>query len=158
MTASIHRPWTCAWWRTTLLTFELGGAGLILWWGVPFYRELLDGNFSRSAPFVKCGVVLAITVIQSCYWLRYTHPPALALPQRVIRGHLSLFLSRLNFIFAAGVFSAVFFVRYDQVIFSWSGAGLLFGILFSMFCVTRDLERIGSALLSDETSPAPGSR
>ncbi len=138
-------------WRMTLLALEMIGAGLILWWGVPVYRELLDGTFSRAAPSVRWGVVIAIAVIQTCYWLRYTHPAAVALPPRVTGGHLALFLSRLNFIFAGGVFSAVFFVRYDEMIFSPIGIVLLFGILFSMFCVSRDLERIGAALLAGET-------
>lgn len=65
-----------------------------------------------------------------------------------------MFLARLNLIFAGGVFSAVFFVRFDQVKFSVSGTGLLLVILFSMFCVTLDLERIGAAFLKGEGSPS----
>jgi hypothetical protein len=64
-----------------------------------------------------------------------------------------MFLARLNLIFTGGVFSAVFFVRFDQVKFSPSGTGLLLVILFSMFCVTLDLERIGAAFLKGEGSP-----
>ena len=138
-------------WRMTLLALEMIGAGLILWWGVPLYREILHGTFSRAAPSAKWGVLVAIAVIQTCYWVRYVRAPAAVLPHRVIPGHLALFLSRLNFIFAGGVFSAVFFVRYDEMIFSPIGIVLLFGILFSMFCVSRDLERIGAALLAGET-------
>jgi hypothetical protein len=60
-----------------------------------------------------------------------------------------MFRARLNFIFTGGVFSAVVFVRFDQVKFSLRGADLLF-ILFSMFCLTIDVERIGIAFLKAE--------
>jgi hypothetical protein len=43
------------------------------------------------------------------------------------------------------------FVRFDQVKFSLRGADLLF-ILFSMFCLTIDVERIGIAFLKAEDS------
>jgi hypothetical protein len=45
--------------------------------------------------------------------------------------------------FHVGVFSAV----------SLSGTGLLLAVLFSMFCVTLDVERIGAAFLKGEDSP-----
>ena len=54
--------------------------------------------------------------MQIGYWLRYLHQASPSLPRRVL-----MFLARLNFIFTGGVFSAVFFVRFDQVKFSVSG-------------------------------------
>ncbi|MCW1924463.1 hypothetical protein OKA05_17990 [Luteolibacter arcticus] len=142
-----NRPWIVALWRGMLLALEISGAGIILLWGVPFYRELLAGNFNQIEPRVRWWATIAIVLIQTGYWLRYRHQASPVLRRRVIAGHLSMFLARLNFIFTGGVFSAIFFVRYDQVIFSAGGAGLLFGILFSMFCVTLDFERSGAALL-----------
>ena len=66
-----------------------------------------------------------------------------------------MFMARLNLIFTGGVFSAVFFVRFDQVRLSLSGTGLLFMILFSMFCLTLDVERIGTAFLKGKDSRSP---
>jgi hypothetical protein len=68
-----------------------------------------------------------------------------------VRRSCLMFRARLNFIFTGGVFSAVVFVRFDQVKFSLRGADLLF-ILFSMFCLTIDVERIGIAFLKAEDS------
>jgi hypothetical protein len=64
-----------------------------------------------------------------------------------VLGHLILFLSRLNFIFAAGVFSAVYLVRFNDLDISLLGSVLLFAILFSIFCYTLELERLGRALV-----------
>ncbi|MCW1923132.1 hypothetical protein OKA05_11260 [Luteolibacter arcticus] len=98
------------------------------------------------------ALTLAVVLIQAGYWLGYRHQASLILPRHVVPGHLVLYLARLNFIFAGGVFSTVFFARYDQVIFSLHGMALLFGILFSMFCVSLDLERIGAAFLRGKVS------
>ena len=62
-------------------------------------------------------------------------------------GHVILFLSRLNFIFAAAVFSAVYLVRFNELEMSLWGFVLLSGVLFSMFCYTLELERLGRALI-----------
>ncbi|WP_052572685.1 hypothetical protein [Haloferula sp. BvORR071] len=138
-----------------LLGFEVCGTFMILWWCVPFYRVLLAGNFYGVPSHVKWGIVVAVILIQICYWLRYLHAAPAVLPRCVFLGHLALFLSRLNFIFSGGVFSAIFFARYEEVAFSAIGFALLFGILFSMFCVTRDFERIGNALIEGEISSTP---
>jgi hypothetical protein len=131
---------------------ELCGAAVVLWHGVPIYRELLAGNFNRAQPLVRLWVTVATALIQIGYWFRYLHQASPSLPRRVFPGHVLMFLARLNFIFTGGVFSAVFFARFDQVKFSFSGTGLLFLVLFSMFCVTLDIERIGVSFLKGGTS------
>jgi hypothetical protein len=112
-----------------------------------FIRELLAENFNQAEPVVRIWATLATASIQIGYWLRYLHHASLSLPRQVFIGHVLMFMARLNLIFTGGVFSAVFFVCFDQVKFSLSGTGLLFMVLFSMFCVTLDVERIGLAFL-----------
>ena len=141
-----------AWWRRLLLVLELCGATAIFWHGVPIYRELLAGNFNQAEPLVRLWGTVATVLIQIGYWFRYLHPTLPSLPRQVLIGHVLMFLARLNFIFTSGVFSTVFFLRFDQVKFSLSGTGLLLMILFSMFCVTLDVERIGVAFLKGENS------
>jgi hypothetical protein len=96
---------------------------------------------------VKLWAILAIALIQIGYWLRCPHQASPSLPRQVLLGHVVMFLARLNLIFTGGIFSAVFLVRFDRVEFSLSGTGLLLAILFSMFCVTLDVERIEAAFL-----------
>ena len=136
-----------------LLLLELCGAAVILWHGVPIYRELLAGDFNRAQPLVKLWATGATALIQIGYWFRYLHQASPSLPRQVFIGHVLMFLARLNLIFTGGVFSAVFFVRFDQVKFSLSGTGLLVVVLFSMFCVTLDVERIGAAFLKGKDLP-----
>ena len=57
-------------------------------------------------------------------------------------GHLILFLSRLNFIFAGAVFSAVCLVGFNELDISGRGFVFLFTVLFSIFCYTLELERL----------------
>ena len=47
---------------------ELCGATIILWHGVPIYRELLAGNFNRAEPLVKLWATGATALIQTGYW------------------------------------------------------------------------------------------
>ncbi len=56
-------------------------------------------------------------------------------------------LSRLNFIFASAVFSAVYLVRFNELEISLWRFVLLSTVLFSIFCYTLELERLGRALL-----------
>ncbi|MEY4568792.1 MAG: hypothetical protein RLZZ398_231 [Verrucomicrobiota bacterium] len=154
MAALKRGPWFVPLWRALLLALELCGAAIILRWSVPFYRELLAGNFSHVELVVKLWGALAIVLIQTGYWIRYFHRAIPSLPRRIMLGHLSAFAARLNFIFTGGLFSAVFFIRYDQVIFTTGGVVMLFSVLFSMFCVTLDLERVGAAYLKGENPPA----
>jgi hypothetical protein len=141
------------WWRKVFLVLELCGAAAIFWHGVPIYRELLAGDFNQAEPLVRLWAILATASIQIGYWLRYLHRATPSLPRQVLISHVLMFLARLNFIFTGGVFSAVFFVRFDQVKFSFSGIGLLLVVLFSMFCVTLDVERVGVAFLKGEDPP-----
>src|SRR4051794_10690517 len=97
-----------AWWRRVLLLVELCGATVILWHGVPIYRELLADNFNRAEPMVKLWATGGTALIQIGYWFRYLHQSSPSVPRQVLIGHVLMFLARLNFIFTSGVFSAVF--------------------------------------------------
>ena len=58
-----------------------------------------------------------------------------------------MFLARLNFVFVGGLFSAVVIVRAADLEFVAWRAALLGGVLFSMFCFSIELERLGNRLL-----------
>jgi hypothetical protein len=71
----------------------------------------------------------------------------LKLGYNLLLGHVVLFLSRLNFVFAGAVFSAVYLVRFNELEISLLGFVLISVVLFSIFCYTLELERMGRALL-----------
>jgi hypothetical protein len=124
------------------------GDGTILSHLIPLFRRLVtSGIVEKAPPRLLVLAVVGIAAIQICYWLDQYWFPMLRLNYNPVLGHLILFLSRLNFIFAAGVFSAVYLVRFNDLDISLLGSVLLFAILFSIFCYTLELERLGRALV-----------
>jgi hypothetical protein len=70
--------------------------------------------------------------------------------------HVLLFFGRLSFIFGGSLFAIVFFrhlpeleAHADALLMARRGL-LLVGFLFSLFCVTLELERLGHALRSSQ--------
>ena len=75
---------------------------------VPLLRQLVTSGLDEKPP-LKTSLIAALGVIliQVCYWLDRRWFATLRLCQNPLLGHLVLFLSRLNFIFAGAVFSTV---------------------------------------------------
>ena len=123
------------------------GAALILWHGIPLYRSLLaqpaHGRVPADVLILACVAVLCI---QLAYWIGLSSYPRPAPPGHVLMGHLSLFFGRLSFVFTSALFSAVFLVNFPELRPAPHGLAVLFGVLFSMFCYSRELERLGQAL------------
>jgi hypothetical protein len=98
-------------------------------------------------PKIFVFAALGVIIIQVCYWLGQHWFVTLRLGHNSFLGHLTLFLSRLNFIFAGPVFSAVYLVRFNELDISVFGFVFLSSVLFSIFCYTLELERLGRALV-----------
>ena len=114
---------------------------------IPLFRQLVtSGLHEKTPPKILVFATLGVIMIQVCYWLAQCWFTTLRLGHNSLLGHVILFLSRLNFIFAAAVFSAVYLVRFNELEISLWGFVLLFGVLFSIFCYTLELERLGRAL------------
>ncbi|CAM5549935.1 hypothetical protein [Rhodanobacter lindaniclasticus] len=133
-----------------LLAGELSGAAIILWNLVPAYRRLLLNGSGESTSAATLAVSLAAALVLVCWGLRHRTAPLPALQQRWWTGHLILFIARLSFILPAGLFSVIFFLRYDELRVSPLDTALLFGILFALFCFTTELERLGRRLTATE--------
>jgi hypothetical protein len=133
---------------------EIAGIVLILWDGVPLFRHLI--RFERIATPVDANVMLtAIILIQATYWIILRHDPPFGLPRQQFIGHVFLLVSRLIFIFASGVFSLVVY-RYPEMFeFSLYKTSMLIAVMFSVFCFSRHLERIGNLLNAGYKSPRP---
>ena len=115
---------------------------------IPLLRELITSGFGeKSLPEINVLAVLAVIIIQVCYWLDQHWFATLRLRYIPVLGNVIMFLARLNFIFAGATFSAVYLVRFKEVQMSPLGFVLLSAVLFSMFCYTLALERLGGALV-----------
>jgi len=131
---------------------ETAGSLIILWAGVPIYRQIVVDVSGHEARLQTLGWALLSTVlIQTGYWgrLRWHHK----LPRRghILVAHAVLFLARLSFVFGAGTFSVIFFLRFGELHLSPLRLALLLVVLFSLFCYTLELERLGKALLGPAT-------
>jgi hypothetical protein len=115
---------------------------------IPIFRRLVTSGLDEK-PSTKILVLatLGVIIMQVCYWLDQYWFATLRLGYNPLLGHLILFLSRLNFIFAGAVFSAVYLVRFNELDISFWGLIILSIVLFSIFCYTLELERIGRALV-----------
>ena len=129
-----------------LFTAESMGAVIILWNGVPIHQRLLMGSTAQQAgPRIVVLGAVAIILIQSAYWIRLRCLPPVRFKRQLVLGHAIQFLGRLSFVFIAGMFSVVFFTRFEELEFSTWKALFLMAVLFSLFCYTLDLDRIGKA-------------
>jgi hypothetical protein len=105
--------------------------------------------------------VFSIALVQTAYWYQVFNVILPVRTKRVVVGHLLLFASRLGFIVASALFSIVLFQHLPEIdfvqnwsSFLWRGL-LLLAVLFSLFCFTTELERLGSTMRGAERLPAP---
>jgi hypothetical protein len=131
---------------------EILGMCLILWIGVPLFRELLE--FQQIVTLGDEIVFLvAVLLIQFTYWNRLRHNPPFDLPIRPFPAHHVLIASRLSFIFASAVFSLVVYRYSDKYDFGLIRTPLMAAVLFSVFCFSRHLEKLGLLMLSGYRAP-----
>jgi hypothetical protein len=139
-----------------LFLIETIGMILILWDGIPLFRHLI--RFQHASTPVDTRVMLfAVLLIQTTYWGYLRHDPPFDLPRQQLLGHIFLFVNRLVFIFASGVFSLVVYRYSDMFDLSLTQGTLMMAVLFSVFCFSRHLERIGIMCNQGHraASPAP---
>lgn len=130
-----------------LLALQSVGAAIVLWNGVPFYRQLAS-DFANHQPHpgIIWWAVASGVVMQVAYWLRVWLQPPLPPSGYVVLGHLTAFVARLSFILASSTFSVVFFLRFEQLSLPPHRVLLIFVVLFSLFCWSLELERLAKAL------------
>jgi len=145
------------WLYPLLLTMETSGAVILCWKAIPLYRLLIvDPASYETRERIWVWALTAIALIQIGYWFRYRIKPALPQLHNVLLGHILLFVSRLSFVVATSVFSFVFIaykLELDAARYILTVVGL-----FSLFCYTLELQRLGSALLGLEQRPGESAR
>jgi len=126
----------------------------ILWRSIPLYRQFLLEEHWDAADVRSLMITwICIAAIQLAHWLSTAHIRYVRVPRVNLAGQLLLFLGRLNFGFVGAVFATVFYVKFPYVdVNLWRIAALVI-LLFTMFCYSLDLERLGR-LFMDEYAAA----
>jgi hypothetical protein len=135
-----------------LLAIQFVSEIVIIWEALPVFRQLLRRpDQVMTTPYNTWIVLAAIAAAQAAYWYRLYR---VAIPfehANVIGNHLFLLWGRLNFIFGGGLFSVVVFRHLPEMDFesgfllALTRAPIFFLVLFTMFCFSLELERLGSA-------------
>lgn len=124
------------------------------------------GELQSLPSAILAQVVAAIVLGQACYWTRLRHVPLPTGIHSPVLGHVLAFAGRLASIFGGALFS-IYFLRQLPLLEGLSlGAGLLwrcglvFAVLFAIYCYTLELERLGTAWQTPPgpTGAAPGTR
>jgi hypothetical protein len=136
-----------------LLAVQIAGAFFIVWRELPDFRQLAL-NPGTQLPYLRTddfSTLGTVVIMQAAYWYRLCRVPIPFSDEKVILSHILLFLGRLSFIFGGSLFAIVFFRHLPELeahadIWLMARRGvLLAGFLFSLFCVTLELERLGHA-------------
>jgi len=147
------------WLYPLLLTLQTIGTVICYWHGLPHYQQVVADNSTYEVRLdILLWSLLAITLIQVGYWVRYRVGPTPPNFTNVVLGHIVIFASRLCFLFAAGVFSFVFIM---QKLASQIPVGryvLTVALLFSLFCYTEELQRLGKNLIGSGKKTEPSAR
>src|SRR5262249_19761156 len=130
-----------------LLAVQTAGALIILWKGIPIYRQIVaDASQHEPQTGTFLWTLAAVALIQTAYWLRLRLHPTLPKGSNALLGHVLPFLARLSLIFTTSSFSVIFFAQPKGLNLPPSRFPALVAVLFSMFCYSQELERLGKAM------------
>jgi hypothetical protein len=136
-----------------LLILQTATASFLIWIILPIFRRIVSrlGEPQDIQLSVEIAIIGGAGVLQCCYWIRLRWIPVYAPFQSVVVGHLLLFASRASFFFGGALFSVIFFRHVPELdaippLGQTLGRALaLMAILFSLFCYSLELERLGRA-------------
>lgn len=143
---------------TLLLVMETLAALVLLMGVVPIYGKILaaPGHPLIALPESPILLVAALALFQCVYWFRLLRVPLAVRRPNLLLSHLILFASRLSFVFGTALFVLII-VRHIPALQSHAGplpsvpimVARAFGVLaimFSLYCYSTELERLGLAL------------
>ena len=141
-----------------LLVMETLAALVLLTGVIPIYGKILaaPGHPLTKLPESPILLVAALALFQCVYWFRLLRVPLAVRRPNALLSHLTLFVSRLSFVFGTALFVLIT-VRHIPALQSQAqplppvpilvgrAVGVL-AIMFSLYCYSTELERLGRAL------------
>ena len=145
-----------------LMVVETAAAMFLFLTVFPIFRQVVTqlGQPQDVSPYQQVAVACGALVVQACYWIRFRWVAIPAPFRNALVRHLFLFASRVSFLFGGALFSILFFRHVPELDQSPSfirGAVRLLEVLlalFSLFCYSLEIERLGRA--RESHSPESG--
>lgn len=136
-----------------LLVMETLAVLIIMWSMLPLYRAIAAsaGHQIGVLPESPIPLVAALILFHCVYWFRLLRVPVAMVGHSLVASHIVLFLGRLSFIFGTSFFALIVYRHLPQLVV-WNTTLLAmrlvasFFILFSLYCYSTELERLGIAL------------
>jgi hypothetical protein len=132
------------------------GALILFWNAVPLYREILASPATYEARTENLTwSVSSILLMQGGYWISdrvRPQPPQLT---SSLLGYVILFVARMSFVFSTSVFGFLFIAQKPGFDIPPARYALTIFGLFSLYCYTRELERLGHAFLGRRRNDRP---
>ncbi|MCM0612068.1 hypothetical protein KFJ24_06210 [Marinobacter sediminum] len=136
------------WLYPLLLAFQTSGVVVMYWERLPVLRQLIQDGLVFATPETPLWSLVAVALIQVGYWIGYRLRPAQPSYVNPLLGHFVLFVARLVFLLGSAAFSLLFIVNTPPDSIPVFRYLLLLAMLFSLFCYTLELERLGKTLLA----------
>lgn len=129
------------------------GAILIMWDGMPLYREALRRpELMQPDPVGSSWLLFYACIMQAAYWPGRRWDPRLLVGRHPFSGHVVSFLGRMPLLFGTAAFGLLFFARPPGLSLSVYESGVVLAALFSLYCFNQAMERCASALAADDPS------
>jgi len=139
-------------WRYVLLfAVQTIGALILFWNAIPHYRNILADPASFVArPATLLWALPAIALMQTGYWIRYRVRPPMPQFANALLGHVVHFLGRMGFVLATSLVGFVFITQKPGFRMPAARYAVFMAGLFSIFCYTQELERLGKNFVGPE--------
>jgi hypothetical protein len=151
LSSTTSRRRDVSWLYLALFATQTIGVFILLWNGIPHYRQILaDPASYEPRTQTLIWAFSSIALIQVGYWLCDRLRPPLPKFRNALVGTIILFLARMSFVFATSVFGVVFITQKPGLNIPLFRDIITIVGLFSLFCYVRELERLGRSLLGRE--------
>ena len=136
-----------------LLVMETLAVLIILWSLLPLYPAVAisAGHQIGVLPESPIPLMAALVLFHCVYWFRLLRVPVSMVRHSLVASHGVLFLGRLSFIFGTSFFALIVYRHLPQLVV-WNAYllaarfAVAICILFSLYCYSTELERLGIAL------------
>lgn len=136
-----------------LLAGQAVGSQLLLWGGLPIYKEMHRGTM-QAPPTAQFAAALAVAAFMlACHWPALTLRRRLQFRRSVLLGHVLIWIGELSLFFSATLTAFIVFDRFHENEVEAFRAVVLAVVLFAVTSYKYQIMSLGEALIQGEPEP-----